>query len=123
MELKNLAHKGAKWRSVLVRKRKAIFNLGFREPNREKAKEDEDRIVVDEIARLKSDKSSISSEGEMGSWRGERKRGARRKRRGRERRREKIRMYWDCSILVIGFWGQFDEIRVENFWDLEGLLE
>lgn len=65
--MKNLAHKGAKQRSVLVKNKNAILRLGFFDPNLEKANEDLDRVDA-ETARLKRDKSSSSSEGGIGSW-------------------------------------------------------
>lgn len=68
VELKKRAHKGAKKMSVLVRNRKAIFKVGLGEPNREKEKEEGEDRTVEDIARLKRERSSSSSEMEIGNW-------------------------------------------------------
>lgn len=72
LELKKRSHKGEKKRSVWVKNRKAIFKVGLCVPNLENEKvEDEDGDEkVDEIARLKRDRSSSSSGRGIGSWRG-----------------------------------------------------
>lgn len=108
---KKISQRGAKWRSELVRKRKAILGLGFVEPRRD-LEEGRDRCGGETAAALrKRERSSRSSGREIGRGRGGRRWGMRRKRRGRESKRRRVGINGDeerdniIDFFYFFFWG------------------